>query len=78
MTQTDKEKIKNAVRIIDKYLELYLEQRHEHSKLDIFSTSDTGGYNYEYDKLNNRTINRLQEIRDELTDLPFVPKEEST
>ena len=43
-----------------------------HQKLDIFTDSSKGGYNYEYDKLNNRTITRLQEIRDEL-----IPKEKS-
>ena len=72
MTRTDKDKIKNAVRLIDKNLERYEEQRREHQKLDIFTDSSKGGYNYEYDKLNNRTITRLQEIRDEL-----IPKEKS-
>ena len=60
MTQTDKEKIKNTVRIIDRYLEGFKEQRRKHNALD------SSEYNYEYGKAVNSIIMELQTIRDEL------------
>ena len=61
----DKEKIQNAVRMIDRELEYLKEQRRKHNELDISE------FNYQFSKSLDRIIMTLQTIRDEL-----IPKED--